>query len=360
MRNYRRGQPVRQRQKIEEGRNRSHFRGWAEEESGPVLSPLAIWYSVRKFAMHSRVRKAALMVLAGVIVLALVGLVWATETASSETGQDAIQKRPPVSTLAMPSDVPSAVGDSEWSLIVDGLVESPLNLTFDDIVAMPTTTVHALLICVGLPWDPLAEGNWTGVRLGFILDEAGVSPEAVKVAFYADDGFTTDLTVTTAMRDDIILAYERDGEPLAQRQLVVPCKWGYKWIRGLIHIELVDYDFLGFYESIGFSDEANIPGDIDCDGDGFTTADEEYIGTDPLDKCTDDPGVHDAWPLDINVDTYVTVGGDVLPYRGRIGSTGGPPADANWLQRLDINADNYITTGGDVLAFRGMIGEICT
>jgi len=74
--------------------------------------------------MRSQVRKAALTVLAGVLVLGLVGLVWATETASSETGQDAMQNGSSVSSLAMPSDVLSAAGDSEWSLIVDGLVES--------------------------------------------------------------------------------------------------------------------------------------------------------------------------------------------------------------------------------------------
>ena len=74
------------------------------------------------------------------------------------------------------------------------------------------------------------------------------------------------------MRDDIILAYEKDGEPLAENlRLVVPCKWGYKWIRDPIHIELVDYDFLGHYESRGYSDEADISGDMDCDG----VADEE-------------------------------------------------------------------------------------
>jgi len=99
-------------------------------------------------------------------------------------------------------------------------------------------------------------------------------------------------------------------------------------------------------------------GDDDCDA--FTTAVEEYVGSDPLDACPDLVGVDDAWPLDINIDKFVTVGGDVLPYRGRIAAWGGPPPDANWLQRLDLNADNWITVGGDVLPFRGMIGKSCT
>jgi DMSO/TMAO reductase YedYZ molybdopterin-dependent catalytic subunit len=158
-----------------------------------------------------------------------------------------------------PTSAPGSSRGSEWMLALDGLVQSPVNLTFEDLLALPRSTVNAELYCVGDPSTALAEGSWTGVRLGLVLEEAGVLPEAVKVAFYADDGFTTDLTVATAMREDILLAYERDGEPLVEEvRLVVPGKWGYKWIRDVTHIEVVDYDFKGFYESRGYSDEADI------------------------------------------------------------------------------------------------------
>ena len=149
-------------------------------------------------------------------------------------------------------------------LVIDGFVQSPLNLTFDDLLAMSRSTVNAELYCVGDPTTVLAKGDWTGVRLRLLLEEAEVSPEAVKVAFYADDGFTTDLPVATARRDDIILAYERDGQLLTEQvRLVVPGKWGYKWVRDVTHIELVNYDFKGFYESRGYSDEADISSDIE-------------------------------------------------------------------------------------------------
>jgi len=100
--------------------------------------------------------------------------------------------------------------------------------------------------------------------------------------------------------------------------------------------------------------------DVDTDTDGFDDDVECYLPTDPLDACPDVLYIDDAWPLDVNMDTFVTVGGDVLPFRGRIGATGGPPPSANWLQRLDLNADNFITVGGDVLGFRGRIGQTCS
>jgi len=111
--------------------------------------------------------------------------------------------------------------------------------------------------------------------------------------------------------------------------------------------------------------------DADADNDGFSDGAEcvgtyptcaaPSVGTNPLDNCTGAPPGPggDAWPLDNNVDKFVTVGGDVLPYRGKIGATGGPPPVGNWLQRLDINNDNFITVGGDVLPFRGKIGYNC-
>jgi len=164
---------------------------------------------------------------------------------------------------ANPSPTSMPAKDYEWRLLVDGLVQSPLNLSLEEIAAMPRSTVNAELYClpaVGSSGVLVDHGNWTGVRLGLILEKAGVSLEAVKVAFYAEDGFTTDLTITTAMREDIILAYEKDGEPLPEKlRLAVPGMWGYKWIKWLIRIEVMGYDFKGTYESRGFPDNAEIP-----------------------------------------------------------------------------------------------------
>ena len=61
----------------------------------------------------------------------------------------------------------------------------------------------------------------------------------------------------TAGQDNVIIAYELNGEPLPSLRLVVPNKWGYKWIRDLSNITLFDYDFKGIWENAGYPDEAD-------------------------------------------------------------------------------------------------------
>lgn len=141
-------------------------------------------------------------------------------------------------------------GDSEWSVLVDGLVNRPLNLTFSELVAMPRSTVDAELWCItpgGFPPPFLvASGNWAGVKLGLILEKAELSRQAVTVEFYAKDGYSTNISVATAMRENVILAYEKDGEPLPETlRLVFPGSPGYMWISMITHIKLVKPDFKG-------------------------------------------------------------------------------------------------------------------
>jgi DMSO/TMAO reductase YedYZ molybdopterin-dependent catalytic subunit len=63
--------------------------------------------------------------------------------------------------------------NSPWTLTVDGLVQHPLNLTLNEIVALPNTTAYAALYCVDNPQTAVTSGNWTGVRLSTILETAG-------------------------------------------------------------------------------------------------------------------------------------------------------------------------------------------
>lgn len=151
--------------------------------------------------------------------------------------------------------------DHEWRLEIVGLVDNSLSLTIEEIVAMPKTTVQATIYCVDFPNQLVTTGNWTGVKLTFLLEKAGLSQSATKVAFFASDGYSTDLTLEAANQPTVIVAYEKDGAPLGEMlRLVVPGRWGYKWISQLTRIEIVDFDFKGKWESLGYSDYGNETG----------------------------------------------------------------------------------------------------
>lgn len=105
---------------------------------------------------------------------------------------------------------------STGRLLVRGLVQNPLNITMNEIQTMPKTVVNEKLVCVDFHGAPIANGNWTGVQLKYLLSLTQVNETAIKIAFYADDGYTTDLAVQEAMNENIIIAYELNGKPLAE------------------------------------------------------------------------------------------------------------------------------------------------
>jgi DMSO/TMAO reductase YedYZ molybdopterin-dependent catalytic subunit len=141
-------------------------------------------------------------------------------------------------------------------LTITGLVDNPTDLTLAQLQALPKTIEYATIICVDFPEKIVEEGNWAGVKLSVLFGTADIKSEAVKIAIYASDGFSSDLPVQVAMEDNIILAYEKDGQALSSLRLVVPGRWGYKWVNLVGRIEAVDYDYLGFWESKGYSDTA--------------------------------------------------------------------------------------------------------
>jgi len=94
------------------------------------------------------------------------------------------------------------------------------------------------------------------------------------------------------------------------------------------------------------------PADADDDNDGFEDGKEEYVGTDPWDACPDNPS-DDAWPFDINMDTWADIL-DILRYKPVI-MTSVPPSPA----RFDLKADGKIDIL-DVLLYKPVIMTRCT
>ncbi|UCG70558.1 MAG: molybdopterin-dependent oxidoreductase [Thermoplasmata archaeon] len=177
---------------------------------------------------------------------------------------------------------PSPIIDADnWTLIVDGLVENPLILNYENITGFPKISEIKTLICVA---GPSGTANWTGVRLKALLDMAVLKENAAEVVFYAADGYSSSLTIDYASGSDVILAYEMNGETLPidhgyPLRLVAPGKYGYKWVKWITHIEVVDYDYKGFWESRGYSDEADVTVIIDWWGHSILLTISAYFGS---------------------------------------------------------------------------------
>lgn len=160
-----------------------------------------------------------------------------------------------LSFLSLKLPTKAQTSNQAFQLSIGGLVQTPITLTLNDVKTMPQVTEYATMYCVDAPDDPLQEGYWTGVPLTYLLQIANVSQSAVKVAFYASDGFTTDLNISTALHNNsILVSYQENNESLSGFRLVVPGCWGYKWISDLTQIQLVNYNFLGTEESLGYAD----------------------------------------------------------------------------------------------------------
>jgi DMSO/TMAO reductase YedYZ molybdopterin-dependent catalytic subunit len=136
------------------------------------------------------------------------------------------------------------------------LVNKPLNLTRAELFSFPMVSEVARLECVmGIP---NVVYNWSGVPLFYLLTLTEIRPEAYKVVTRSSDGFESDLLVEEALQPSTILALGANGTDLpvingvqGSFRLVVPCKWGYKWVGDVKEIEVVNTDYKGTCESSG-------------------------------------------------------------------------------------------------------------
>ena len=83
---------------------------------------------------------------------------------------------------------------ADYTLRVNGLVDSPFELTYDELVAMPPTKLTRDFQCV-TGWR-VSDVEWKGVRLSDLLDRAGVHSNAKALRFHSFDGaYTESLTL---------------------------------------------------------------------------------------------------------------------------------------------------------------------
>ena len=144
---------------------------------------------------------------------------------------------------------------TQYQLVVDGLVDRPLKLSYSDLQSRPPTSLTKAFQCV-TGWR-VPNVHWQGVRLKDLLDEAGVQPAGQALRFESFDGvYTESLTLAEAYRPDVIVAYSMGGKPVSTEhggpvRLYVAPMYGYKSIKWLSHIQVVDRVEPGYWETEG-------------------------------------------------------------------------------------------------------------
>jgi DMSO/TMAO reductase YedYZ molybdopterin-dependent catalytic subunit len=151
-------------------------------------------------------------------------------------------------------DVPT-YAPGEWNLTVNGLVDKPFTLSFEELTALPSVTLTTDIHCV-TKWSKF-DTVWRGVKLKDLLDMAGIQPDATHVMGHAEYGYTANLPMEDALRDESMVVWEYEGEAIepihgGPVRLLVPNLYFWKspkWLRG---IELMNADKPGFWERNGY------------------------------------------------------------------------------------------------------------
>jgi sulfane dehydrogenase subunit SoxC len=145
-----------------------------------------------------------------------------------------------------------------YALIIDGLVEQPLDLTFEDLLRFPSVSRTYFLACAkGYRAEALEESTpedicgrtrnseWTGVLLSTLFREAGVRPGAAWFRAVGRDAAAARAIPIDKGWDDAMVAYRQDGQALSPEhgypaRLLCPGWAGYASVKWLRRIELSD------------------------------------------------------------------------------------------------------------------------
>lgn len=150
-----------------------------------------------------------------------------------------------------------------WSLKITGLVEHELEFTHEQLMERASVQRITTLCCISnqLNGDLISTAQWSGIPLADLLNEAGIRDGAVDLKFHAADGYEDSVSIDVGLHESNLLVVGMNGEPLPDdhgfpARLIVPNIYGMKNVKWLDSIEVVDHDFKGYWESVGWSDTA--------------------------------------------------------------------------------------------------------
>jgi DMSO/TMAO reductase YedYZ molybdopterin-dependent catalytic subunit len=156
------------------------------------------------------------------------------------------------------------VDPASWRLVIEGEVNSPVQLDYATLRALPAVEVTKTLECISnftaecqltaFGCELISTARWKGARLKDVLDLAGgLKPGVVELAAVSLDEFSAGLPVEVAMDEHTLVVYEMNGQVLPYEhgypaRLLVPGRYGMKNPKWLAAIRPMKQEYLGYYE----------------------------------------------------------------------------------------------------------------
>lgn len=141
-----------------------------------------------------------------------------------------------------------------------GAVEEPLDLGWDELLALPRVQLTADFHCV-TAWSRF-DNAWEGVAIRELLARVKPKPEATFVMAHSWTGYTTNMPLADLDDDDTLVAFKHDGAEIEREhggpvRLIVPKLYAYKSAKWLSGLEFMESDRPGFWEVRGYHNHAD-------------------------------------------------------------------------------------------------------
>ncbi len=143
-----------------------------------------------------------------------------------------------------------------WRVVVDGAVHQPVTLDWDAFMALPQVDDTSDFHCV-TTWSKL-DVAWRGVRVSTLLALAEPLDEATHLMCHGYDGYSTNVSLAEATKDDVLLAHTVGGRPLPPEhggpvRMITPQLYAWKGSKWIARLEVMVGDKPGFWEERGYS-----------------------------------------------------------------------------------------------------------
>lgn len=147
-----------------------------------------------------------------------------------------------------------------WSLTLDGACRHPIRLGWEELGDLEQVDDVSDFHCV-TGWSRL-DVPWRGVRLATLAALADIDDAAAAVLCHGKDGYTTNLPLAEALKDDVLLVHSVDGQPLPREhggpvRVVTPQLYAWKGAKWVTRLEFLTHDRPGFWEARGYSNGAH-------------------------------------------------------------------------------------------------------